>query len=391
MGHRFLDVISQPDEAGLACDFQAAEIDLTPGWSTFGLVNLMSNYDEARSNIPVEMGQMGRISSISPLCGEADSLVFAVEAPPGIDLFSWSLSPELSLVSASFISSKPQITVRFSGEARQGSLSVYGLDTNNCAYTTTSETYHFDLSEDIGTVGQIQGEPLICEDQGPYTYTTDVIPKAESYLWQLPPGAYPLNGDTVTSQPEIQIDFDASFREGEIRVSGRNICTQTNIFNPIRLSFLADPEPARIEEISCNQLSTKAEGNFFWSFQGEAISEVGKAHLLAPTPGIYELVVFNDCDSVSTTYELEGIPIEPSLIPNAFSPNGDAYNQFFEMDERLIPAKLSIYNRNGRLVYASEAYQNDWDGGDLPAGVYYYVLEQECLAEVIKGVVQVIR
>jgi len=34
-----------------------------------------------------------------------------------------------------------------------------------------------------------------------------------------------------------------------------------------------------------------------------------------------------------------------------------------------------IFNRWGRIVYKSSDYQNDWDGGDLPDGVYFYVLK----------------
>jgi hypothetical protein len=36
---------------------------------------------------------------------------------------------------------------------------------------------------------------------------------------------------------------------------------------------------------------------------------------------------------------------------------------------------LTIYNRWGTIVYQSEDYQNDWDGGNVSDGVYFYVLE----------------
>jgi gliding motility-associated-like protein len=38
---------------------------------------------------------------------------------------------------------------------------------------------------------------------------------------------------------------------------------------------------------------------------------------------------------------------------------------------------LYVYNRWGNLVGEWENYQNNWDGGDLPEGVYYYVLHIE--------------
>ncbi len=77
------------------------------------------------------------------------------------------------------------------------------------------------------------------------------------------------------------------------------------------------------------------------------------------------------------------------FIPNAFSPNGDGYNDYFVIssnNSRTEESTLEIYNRWGTLVYRSDGtnYQNDWDGtgnvsnmvsigDDLPNGVYFYV------------------
>ena len=53
-------------------------------------------------------------------------------------------------------------------------------------------------------------------------------------------------------------------------------------------------------------------------------------------------------------------------------------------------ARVSIYNRNGFLVFSKINYQNDWAGtfdqtGDLlPAGSYYYRIEVPGM-EVIEG------
>lgn len=37
-------------------------------------------------------------------------------------------------------------------------------------------------------------------------------------------------------------------------------------------------------------------------------------------------------------------------------------------------ASLKVYNRWGRMVYNADSYKNDWDGGGLADGVYFYVL-----------------
>ena len=38
-------------------------------------------------------------------------------------------------------------------------------------------------------------------------------------------------------------------------------------------------------------------------------------------------------------------------------------------------SKLEVFNRWGTSVYESDNYRNDWKGGDLSDGVYFYVLK----------------
>ncbi len=70
------------------------------------------------------------------------------------------------------------------------------------------------------------------------------------------------------------------------------------------------------------------------------------------------------------------------FIPEVFTPNGDGVNDVFELGRLPFQAvvKIQVYNRWGALVYANDAYQNDWrgnniEGGGLPAGTYPMVLE----------------
>ncbi|HEY5690662.1 MAG TPA: gliding motility-associated C-terminal domain-containing protein, partial [Cyclobacteriaceae bacterium] len=60
------------------------------------------------------------------------------------------------------------------------------------------------------------------------------------------------------------------------------------------------------------------------------------------------------------------------MIPNIFTPNGDGVNEVFFIRNMPDATEVIVSNRWGKQVYASKNYQNDWDGGDIADGVYYY-------------------
>jgi gliding motility-associated-like protein len=62
----------------------------------------------------------------------------------------------------------------------------------------------------------------------------------------------------------------------------------------------------------------------------------------------------------------------PYRVPNVITPNGDGKNDTFEIRELQESISLQIYNRWGKLVWASADYQNDWTGRELAQGTYFY-------------------
>ena len=78
---------------------------------------------------------------------------------------------------------------------------------------------------------------------------------------------------------------------------------------------------------------------------------------------------------------------EGIFIPEAFTPDGDAANEYFVITgiENYTDNILTIFNRWGNVVYSMDAYQNQWNGisngsmvigsDPLPTGTYYYLLD----------------
>ena len=87
----------------------------------------------------------------------------------------------------------------------------------------------------------------------------------------------------------------------------------------------------------------------------------------------------------------------PLIIPNTITPNGDSKNDtWFIKNIDLFPGnKVLIFNANGNLLFEAVDYENNWNGtyngNELPATVYYFVLDLGNGDEAIRGTITVIR
>lgn len=63
-------------------------------------------------------------------------------------------------------------------------------------------------------------------------------------------------------------------------------------------------------------------------------------------------------------------------VPNIFTPgSGDINARFYIFNLDKYPnTNLTVYDRWGETVYSSPNYKNNWNGGNLPEGTYYYIL-----------------
>jgi gliding motility-associated-like protein len=116
------------------------------------------------------------------------------------------------------------------------------------------------------------------------------------------------------------------------------------------------------------------DGNFLWNTASTNTSIVVK------TEGSYFLKISNTCGSFTDTIVYtKGVC--KFIIPNAFSPNGDQVNDVFLplYGENVVKYRLTIFNRNGHIVFTSVDRNKAWDGTKngtpLPVATYYWVLD----------------
>lgn len=135
---------------------------------------------------------------------------------------------------------------------------------------------------------------------------------------------------------------------------------------------------------------------FRWSFGGGTVaygSGSGPYSVSWQTAGVKQVRVSvsgpcaYDLDSASVT-----VGICDVKVPNVFTPgSGDVNSYFYISNLNKYPyTNLVVYNRWGATVYQSGDYQNNWNGGTLAEGTYFYVLTLPN-GEVKKGFVTLLR
>ncbi len=71
-------------------------------------------------------------------------------------------------------------------------------------------------------------------------------------------------------------------------------------------------------------------------------------------------------------------------LPNVFTPNGDATNDYFfprqPLDNDIVSFRMQIYNRGGQLLFETRnlsglGWDGKWDGKEQPSGVYVYIID----------------
>ncbi len=191
--------------------------------------------------------------------------------------------------------------------------------------------------------------------------------------------------------------------------------------NPV-IDFIADPNPVYIQKpyVTFSFVNLSADSisitNHVWDYDdcndcpGEdpccnditTTQDMPTHTYLEPDEYFPSLLVYSQygCDTLyvqDTALEVKPVNLK---IPNVFTPNGDGANDTFVITEappeeeedglksiaddvvEFDPintyyerTELVIFNRQGRIVYRSNDYKNDWDGSKLPDAVYFYVLK----------------
>lgn len=212
-------------------------------------------------------------------------------------------------------------------------------------------------------------DTIICQDVQAPTLTV----AGDSLIW------YANLSDTGTlKQPFINTDSVGMYT---LYVARYNTCGLGEK-SPIHIKIMGAPTGISQKDTTLCSGSPVMLGvtidnvSYLWS-TGDTASNI-----VVETTGAYYLTASNNCGSITDTVNVTFDNCDSCLlIPNAFTPNGDGLNDFFNIIPRCKIGNyhIKIANRWGQIVFESYNIGQGWDGNfnGIPAdvGTYYYVLQ----------------
>ena len=162
---------------------------------------------------------------------------------------------------------------------------------------------------------------------------------------------------------------------------------------------VATPNPIKVgDEVELRAASANNYSIYQWT-DAENISIANtKTTLVYPkvTTTYYIMVEdANGCQGYDSIIVVVGV-----MVYDGISPNGDGYNDFWEIEDidRYPDAVIEVYNRWGSLLFSvkGDTYNdNKWDGthegSPLPIGTYYYIINLNNNLDLQSGAITIIR
>jgi len=253
---------------------------------------------------------------------------------------------------------------------------------------------------------QISGINEVCRNQQNVHFSATYMDNM-TYSW-----SYSGTGATISGNlNEVQIDFSENATSGDLRlvsvkegqsfenslsitllelpglsqnISGRdNVCRSEGPYN-YRIAEIENAEvylwiyDGQEVEISGNSNSVTLyfhENSTSGSLSVSGVNQCGSGPVSENFP-----IIVNDCDEIIFDFN----------IPNSFSPNGDNINDFFIIQGLKEGTVVRVFNRNGKLLFESENYENNWDGLDkdgkkLKTDTYWYIISIPGIETDFKG------
>lgn len=306
--------------------------------------------------------------------------------------FNWY--KETSSTTSVFVAEGPSLSVSEEG--------TYFVETNYGSCTSDSFSNRVTISEASSsgeaeaTIASSLGNPY-CPEQGLTTLSTI---GGNSYQWfkdgvEIPDATNQMYQTDESGTFSVQVDLGDCSASGSIDLESELFESEINVDE---VNHLIDGETLSVEITN-----TAISPEFQWFFNTQIIADANDNTYDVTEFGDYTVVISetSGCEG-SRIYEFtveEGIDPFPDVekIPNVISPNGD-----FTNDTWVLPLEYTtgtntevvILNEQGKVVFQTIDYQNNWPENDLNLTsinqVFYYIITTTD-GEVKKGSITVVK
>jgi gliding motility-associated-like protein len=154
------------------------------------------------------------------------------------------------------------------------------------------------------------------------------------------------------------------------------------------------------EQITIDPLAVSANGTtltYLWYPATGLSNPRAMSPVASPKADTEYTLVVTSSNGCTTTVKFNIAVLQQPIVYNTFTPNGDGVNDTWNITNlnRYSNGTVEVFNRNGNRVYYSIGYPVSWDGRyngqQLPAGVYYYIINPKNGKPVLSGSVTIIR
>jgi len=135
-------------------------------------------------------------------------------------------------------------------------------------------------------------------------------------------------------------------------------------------------------EVEFENLTEGEVESFFWDFANGDTSNVEDPEnqdYFEPGQYIVSLVTESVTKDGYSCYDttFRNVTVPEYYIPNIITPNGDGVNDLLVITGLREFTTLHVFNRWGKPIIEMPNYKNNWDGGDLKDGTYYYYVTNQ--------------